>query len=66
MHDAGFELAGVVAEVGEEVPRIQDLEPVDDAEKQRGLRLELADHLAKVIGAVPVENHELRYALRRE
>src|SRR5256886_12644601 len=65
-HHARLELGGVVAEVGKKRLRIYDLEPVDHAQKDRDLRLQLPYHLAKIIRAMTVENNELRDALSCE
>ena len=56
----------MIAQIGEEALRIDDLEPIDRAEKNRDLRLQLATHLAEIIRAVPVEDHELGNSLPRE
>src|SRR3989442_927386 len=65
-HHARLELARVVSQVGEEQLPVHDLIPVDRTQEQGHRGLQLADHLAEVVPAVPVQDHELRDALTRQ
>ena len=65
-HHAGFEFAGVIARLIEVRRGIHDLIPIDGAEEHLSMRLELANHLAKVIAAVTIQHHEFRNLLTVE
>src|SRR5690606_8436514 len=62
-HDAGLELAAVVPGLLEEGAGVHARIPVQHADEQPEARLELADRAAEVVAAVPVQDHELAYAL---
>src|SRR5262249_50212320 len=66
LHDAGLHIARVVPQVFEVLARIDHLEPVRHAQEEPEPWLKLADHGAKIVAAMPVENHQLTDALAVE
>ena len=66
LHHARLHLTRVITLIREEALQVEHLVPIHDAEEQGDLRLELADHLAEIVCAVPVEDYELPNPLLRE